>query len=190
MSATGETASGLARKAGLATTTLTRFLADDGSPMLGLRSITKIALAAGLPPPFAVPVDLAQGTRDDALPFAAGPGSRAAAVLAALQASGNGTMALQVKSRVLEQRGVLPGDVVIVDHTARASAGNLVCAQAFRWSEAATDLLLRVYEPPYLLAAAADPELAQQARRPLLVDNERVVIKGVVVACLRLLIDA
>lgn len=45
-----ETPTGLARRAGVAQSTLTRFLNSDEAPMLGLRTITKIAHAADINP--------------------------------------------------------------------------------------------------------------------------------------------
>lgn len=185
---TGETASGLARKAGLATTTLTRFLADDGSPMLGLRSIAKIAHAAGMPPPFALPAGAAPGGlgESEATRYQPTPRSPLADALAALTQGHNATDPWKICTRALEQRGVLPGDIVLVDLNARPDSGALVCAQVYEWSKGTAETVFRVYEPPYLVAAAADPALAEKLRRPLLVDNERVVIKGVVTGCLRL----
>src|SRR5918999_272887 len=54
---TGETPTGLARRAGVAQTTVTRFLNSDDAPMMGLRSISRIAEVSGVPP-----IGLAQPT--------------------------------------------------------------------------------------------------------------------------------
>jgi hypothetical protein len=56
-----------------------------------------------------------------------------------------------------------------------------VCAQLYRWSEGRADTVFRLYEPPYLVAMTRDAEL----RKPALVDNDRVIIKGVVILTLR-----
>src|SRR5947209_1043302 len=58
----------------------------------------------------------------------------------------------------------------------RPEAGGAVGAQVYDWRRAAAETVMRLYEPPYLVAASLDEGL----RRPLVVDNEQVIIKGVV----------
>lgn len=88
----------------------------------------------------------------------------------------------QVRSRSLDLAGLLPGDVVIIapDRT-DARPGEIVCATIYNWQDSAPISVLRLYEPPYLLAASTDP----QFRKPELVDHDRVIIKGLVVASFR-----
>lgn len=88
----------------------------------------------------------------------------------------------QLSGSALELSGYRPGDFLIVDLEDEAEAGDVVCAQIYDWQAASARTVLRLYQPPYLVAAAKDP-----ARyRPELVDNDKVVIKGVVVASFRL----
>lgn len=84
-------------------------------------------------------------------------------------------------TRALEGIGYLPGDILIVSLNMTPNAGQVVCAQEYRWSEGKADTIFRIYEPPYIVAASSEAAF----RKPLLVDNDRVVIKGVVIASIR-----
>lgn len=186
----GETPTALARRAGIAQTTLTRFLNDPDGPMLSLRTVARVAHVAGSAP---AGLDLAvsspaaaraPGLEDaEAAPFRA-PESLAPWLAAALDSIRQGRSAAdvwQIRSRALEHVGVLPGDLVVVDLGMRAESGDVVCAQHYEWARASAETIFRIYDPPYLLAASSDPEV----RKPLVVDNERVIIKGVMLALLR-----
>jgi len=85
-----------------------------------------------------------------------------------------------MKSRALEHAGYLPGDILIVDLNAKPQDGDAVCAQIYD-RNGKTETAFRIYEYPFLIAASADPDL----RRPVLVDNERASIRGVVMASIR-----
>lgn len=184
---TGETPSALARRAGLATTTLTRFLNDPNSPMLGLRSLAKIAHVAGIEAPIGVgKADQQQGMSEpEATPYLPTPETPLAAAIAALLGRRNAADPWLLTTRAIEQRGYMPGDVVIVDLNAKPESGSVVCAQVYEWAKGSAETVFRVYEPPYLVAACADAQLATALRRPLIGDNDRVVIKGVVTEALR-----
>lgn len=68
----------------------------------------------------------------------------------------------------------------MVDLNARPEVGDVVCAQVYdRAGKGET--VFRVFEDPFLVAATLDTKLI----RPLLIDNDRVVIRGVVVASFR-----
>jgi len=198
MEKTGETATGLARMAGIASTTLTRFLADPDAHMLSIRTMSKIGHAAGVPPPFAPLAgqpDTEQGQSSQlqigfAAPEAerfepAGRNDRLGNIAAAAIAGREATHPWSIRTRAVEGRGILPGDVVIVDLNATPSKGQIVCAQVYDWQTRQAETVWRVFEPPYLVAAALDPALAETLRRPLIVDNDRVVIKGVVTEVFR-----
>ena len=79
----------------------------------------------------------------------------------------------------------MPDDIVIVSLNEPPKPGSVICAQSYRWSEGRAETIFRIYEPPYIVAATRDTTL----RRPMLVDNDRVIIKGVVIAQLRWLAD-
>ncbi|MFA7504255.1 MAG: hypothetical protein WCZ28_06115 [Burkholderiaceae bacterium] len=176
---TGETPSALARRAGLATTTLTRFLSDPHAPMLGLRSIAKIAHVAGVTP-LGVPAGgepVAGPRKPEAEHFResqADPAMQKA--IAALIGARSDVEPWISRSDILEHAGVLPGDVLIVDTSASPAPGDIVRATLKDWKEAATETVFRLYEPPYLMAATLSP----RRRKPLLIEHDRVQITGVV----------
>jgi transcriptional regulator with XRE-family HTH domain len=86
----------------------------------------------------------------------------------------------EIKSSALNMAGFMPGDVLIVDLSRTAKAGDLVCAQVTFPEGVRT--VFRFYEPPYLVARSTE----QQYNRPELVDNDRAIIMGVVAASFRL----
>lgn len=60
--------------------------------------------------------------------------------------------------------------------------GDIVCAQAYDWSNPReTETLWRIYERPFLVAATRDAAF----RKPVLVDGDKIIIKGVVTAIFR-----
>lgn len=87
-----------------------------------------------------------------------------------------GLDAWRLKTDALEQVGYLAGDVVVVDMHAAAQPQDVVCAQVHNWRGGGSQTIWRVYDPPYLVGAAHD----RTAYKPVMVDSERVVIKGVV----------
>lgn len=186
---TGDTPSGLARRAGLATTTLTRFLNDAGSPMLSLRSIAKIAHVAGVPP-IGLSIEMAGAQSElrepEAVQYRSNePQSLVANALKALIGGRASASPWVLKSRALDAIGYMPNDILIVDLNVAAAPGDIVCAQAYNWTSGVAETMFRLFEAPYLVGATADPTPNASARRPLLVDNDRVIIKGAVIAALR-----
>jgi len=152
--------------------------------MLSLRTITKVAHAAGLEPPgFAGAHKVASGSmsEEQSEPYTATEQDPRQKAIDALIGNNNAAAPWVLKSPALELIGYLPGDVLIVDLNRLPVARDIVCAQHYHWSEARADTIFRVFEPPYLITATHQHDL----RRPLLVDNERVIIKGVVIFSLR-----
>lgn len=98
----------------------------------------------------------------------------------ALQGDRNGIDPWVLKSRSLEAAGYLPGDVLIVDLNARPEPGDVVCAQVYDRA-GRVETVFRIFEDPFLMAATLDRSLI----KPLLIDNDRVVVRGVVTASLR-----
>jgi SOS-response transcriptional repressor LexA len=85
-----------------------------------------------------------------------------------------------LRSRCLEVAGYVPGDVLMVDMNAKPEQGDVVCAQVYdRLGRAET--VFRIFEDPFLVASSLDGTFF----KPLLIDNERVVVRGVVVASFR-----
>jgi transcriptional regulator with XRE-family HTH domain len=103
------------------------------------------------------------------------------AALAAL-ADGRNCHPWLIRGRALVLAGYLPGDLVLVDHDINDPKRDaVVCAQVYDWEAASARTVLRLFAPPYLVAASPDPAY----RKPELVDGDRVMIKGVVVASIR-----
>ena len=168
----------IAKEVGVAASTLTRLLKEDSTATLHARTISRLQEYSGVsffggdpsaPAAF-------RGLAEDAVPFDAKGADPA--ITAAIKALIGGRKAADpwtMRTRALERIGFLPGDIVIVDLGRRAEAGDAVCAQVYDWRRAAAETVMRLYEPPYLVAASLDEGL----RRPLVVDNEQVIIKGV-----------
>ena len=183
----------LAERVGVHPTTLTRFLNHPDASTLSSNTVAKIAHVAGLPAPHPVgaPIGLAAlrpagsmpGLMEaEAEPFQAGQQQGGIdAAIERLTAGRNSADAWVLRTTTLELVGHLPGDIVIVDLAAKPERGDVVCAQVYRWSEGKADTIFRLFEPPYLVAASLTADL----RKPIIVDNDRVIIKGVVTELLR-----
>ncbi len=171
---TGLNATQLASKSGLAITTLTRFLNNpQHSSALSMRTISAIERETGIrygengPP---------AGFREtEAEPFTPGEQDPVAAVVDHLRTIANGMDPWVMKSRALESAGIQPGDILLVNLNRQPAAGDIVCAQVYDWTRGKAETVFRIWEPPYLVAATMEPKL----RRPMIVDNEHILIKGV-----------
>lgn len=188
----GATPSALAKRIGAAPSTLLRFLdAPTESPRtLHASTVDKIVAVTGYAPPEVAGGGsnqrIARGLRADGVPFIAGEHPEGAAIEAALRVlsgSRNASEGWTLKSRSLETAGLLPGAVLMVDLDRQPQAGDIVYAEIRDDHGKTTETTFRYFEPPYLVAASQDPAL----RKPMLVDNERVVILGVVTHELRTL---
>ena len=185
---TGDSPTALAKKAGLAQSTLTRFLNAEDAPLLGLRSITKIAAVSKVPAPgfqTANGEDATNFQEAEASPFLMDEQSQHERVAAAVEAIIGGRQAADpwvMKSDALKFAGYLPGDILIVDLARMPRAGEVACAQVYQWDKGQAGTVFRIYEPPFLVAASDDPAM----RKPLLVDNNHVVLKGTVTESLRI----
>lgn len=171
----------LAREARISQSTLAKFLGDPlDNAHLSLRSVEKIAQVSPLAPYLTEAP--ARGFGDaDAQPFDAGSRDDSA-TRAILGLSGDRSHVDPwiLRSRALEAMGYLPGDVLLVDLNERPVDGDVVCAQVYDRSGNA-ETVFRLLERPFLVAASFDRRLI----KPLLIDNELVVVRGVVVASVR-----
>jgi len=181
-----------ARRAGIAQSTLTRFLANDDAPMLSTRTLSKLAHAANTTPPFEIlpssspPVSRPAGLEDaEGHHYTAPEDSNLERAILALIGDRETADPWELNTWALSQLGYVPGDIVIVDLGRKAEPGDIVCAQDHQWGRGRTATIFRLYEPPYLVAATTRPELADRLRKPLLVDNDRVIIMGVVTDSVR-----
>lgn len=170
----------LAKAIRVAPSTLTRILKqpDDSSVTLSAGVLAKLQAFSGIPPPqldLASPTPRVSGVREDAVPYQY-EGSEFDTAIKLLVGKRRNADPWTIKTRALECAGYLPGDVVIVDLGAQAMAGEPVCAQVYDWRKGTAETVMRIFEPPYLVAATYDSSL----RKPLLVDDDRVTIKGLI----------
>lgn len=184
-SETGQSLRQIAQAAGVDPTVLTRLRNSPSyKGVLSPLTVRSIAEATKTRAPTEIIGDTgADSLRErEADPYVAAPDDPLASSVAHLLAGHAARFAWRVNNRVLEYEGVRPGDVLIVDLNAAPLARDLVCAQLYDWERpGAAETVFRLYEPPFLLASG--PE--EGARKPRLVDNDAVVVKGVVVATLR-----
>jgi hypothetical protein len=169
----------LAQELGIAASTLTRLLSepDDSTVTLHARTLSKLEEYSGIPfTSGGEQSGVGRGFREEAVPYDAKDADPA--LSAALKAiiSDRRAVLWTVRTRSLEGLGVLPGDIVIVDLGVRAQPGDTVCAEVYDVRRGTAETVLRVYEPPFLVAASFD----ETQRRALFVDDNNVTIKGVV----------
>ncbi len=173
----------LAREAGVDPSTLSKFLSDpDNKAQLQTNSVDKITAVGGIDPYQTAVPSRPQGLAEsEAEPFFLETASPIVELaVSALKQDHNGIDPWVMRSRALEHEGYLPGDILMVDLNVGPKSGDAVCAQVYdRQGKAET--VIRIYDDPFLISASSDPEV----RKPLLVDGDRVVILGVVVASFR-----
>lgn len=172
----------LAKAAAIDHSTLSKFLNDPlNAAHLNSTSVEKIAAAGGIPPYHKQAIVQARGfAESEAELLIDMPSNAMAAAIDTLKGGQLGADVWVMKSRALENAGFLPGDIMIVDLNAEPRDGDAVCVQLYDRAGRA-ETAFRIYESPFLVAASSDPVL----RRPVLVDNERAIIRGVVTATLR-----
>ncbi|MES2671582.1 MAG: hypothetical protein V4673_14355 [Pseudomonadota bacterium] len=177
---TGVKPTKLATEIGVAPSTLTRLLnePDNGKATLRATTLAKLESFSGIPAPTLElpegerPV---QGFREDATPYRETGDSSLSVVIKAIVGNRKNIDPWTIQTRALECAGFMPGDTVLVDLSRMPRAGEACCAQVLDWRGGKADTIMRVYEPPYLVAATFDATL----RKPQLVDDQRVIIKGV-----------
>lgn len=175
--ASGLTATEVARRAGLSSTTLTRPVREGPyNSTISTHTIDKVAEVTSYPPPEGLGRPRTRPARGfaepDAIPYRAPEKAELAA--------GPGRDWWLVKSRVLDLEGYLSGDRVLVDLRERPLPGDIVVAQVIA-ERGEPETVFRKFEPPFLLTRSTVPD----SGKPILVDYERVSIMGVVVASWR-----
>ncbi len=186
VAASGLELSNVARRAKLDPSTLTRFhQRNDSGHTLTAKTVKKIEDAFGVP---AYEVrrrpTLTAFQEPDAEPYRLEHDAQELMIqaLRAVVAKTNSVDLWLMKSQVLSAAGYRQGDVVIVDRDATPRAGDAVCAQIYDWRRGTAETIFRIYRTPYLLTAASQGEPGL----PEIVDDENVVIKGVVMGGARL----
>lgn len=177
----------LALNAGLAASTLTRYMNDrSGKLSVTERTLDAVARYTG------VPKNVFPGQRSlpgfgesEVVPFDAGsaepPPQWVHTAVAAHKGNRNGVDAWVMKGWALDLLGILPGDVIMIDQNRRPKAGDIVCAQLRDLATGRAETVMRRYEPPFLLTYSAKTGPS----RPEQVDDDRVVIVGVEVGVIR-----
>lgn len=166
----------LAKKVGLAPSTLLRALDEDNPSALERRSIKKIVDTFNVPAPQFADAQfgpLGFEEPDLVLPEAS-PQGFCGALLEPNQ------YVKIVNTRAADLAGYLPGDSVLFDMSVTPRAGDIVEAQVYGARDAET--IFRYFDPPYLVVRTADPGANQ---KPQLVDGERIKIVAVALRSLR-----
>lgn len=181
------TQTALAKKIGRDASTLSKFLSPNARAGHTLSSdiiagISRVTGIAAVDQP-AVPMAPRGFQEPDAAPFRADAHRQSDVIESVMHmvTQKNSVDAWTMQSRALETIGIMPGDILMVDLNATARAGDTVCAQIYDWPQNQARTVFRLYESPFLVAATSDRALM----RPELVDQEKVIILGVVVATLR-----
>lgn len=182
---TGEKASTIAGQSGVSDTTLTRLLNNpDYRHTLTQVTIDRIKKRYGVPGPeeYASQGRPSMPGFGEAERFDARRETPALAhIVEALVGGRNAHDVWRLKTEALTQSGYLAGDLVVVDLNLVPAAQDVVCAQVYDWTRGVAETVFRVYDPPFLVGAALD----RTAYKPLLVDQDRVIVKGVVVESFR-----
>lgn len=170
----------LAEAAGVSASTLTRVLKENSTGTLHARTISKLEKFSGVflfgSEPSAPPG--LRGLAEDAVRFdAESADPTVSAAITALIGGRQAAVPWTIRTRALECIGYLPGDIVIVDLGRQPARGDVVCAEVYSLGRQDAEMVMRIYEPPILAAASFDEQVL---RRPLMVDDARVTIKGVV----------
>lgn len=177
---TGQTLSELAEGAGLSSNTLTRLKQRD-SALLDALSVRMLCEHTGLAGPDLYKLGPTSGHAEEASRFdAAAPGVDPAIIQFVTLMTKNrpNAAAWWLKTRAIEESGYMIGDLVITDSAVPPHAGDAVCAQIRTGS---AEVVFRIFEPPYLMAFHNDASV----RKPLLIDNDRVIVIGTITESLR-----
>lgn len=166
----------LARQVGVSYTTIGNPAAGKGAGRMAFALLRRIAERTGEPLP--LPAAAAPGLAEDAAPAPAMPEDlRERRLVAELAPGARNASVWTVKTAALQLAGIVPGDKVVLDPDAAPREGDAVIAQLYDWDRVSARTVLRLFQPPYLVAAAAD---AVQYR-PITLD-QAVGIKGAIVA--------
>ncbi|WP_198021018.1 hypothetical protein [Mesorhizobium sp. LNJC391B00] len=173
--------SDLALNAGLAASTVTRYINDkSGKLSVTERTIEAIAVYSGIPknvlpgqrrlPGFGESETVKYDARQDgALP------DWVNTAIAAHKGNRNGVEPWLMKGWALDQLGILPGDILMIDQNRRPKAGDIVVAQLTDPVTQRTESVMRRFDPPFITTHSSK----MGPGRPETVDDDRVVIMGV-----------
>lgn len=171
----------LAKMTGISPTTIYRALDPDSQFTATMRTLNKIAQKTGKAPPAVADVDSeaeAAVFRNDghSVQRVDLPAQISKAYLNDLRFA-----ALKVCDRSLELEGYMPGDIVVVDEDISPKSGDIVWAEIKPSVPGASQTVLRLFEPPFLLSRAVERRVDQL---PVLIDRS-VRILGTAVEMVR-----
>lgn len=180
---TGLTKTEIARQAGVSPSTLSKFENDpDNIAQLEAMTVRKIEASTGYPLASYERAPAAGGlAAPEAEPYAARDGDPVQRALAAYVEGENAIVPWRLNTAALEGAGYLEGDILLVDLNAEPRDGDMVCAQLYDWSGAATTVF-RVFQRPFFLTSPGAPG---RPVTPILLDGKAAQVRGVVVASLR-----
>lgn len=182
----GLTITEIARVAKLHPSSLTRFKnKDESGHTLTAKTVKKIEEATRVPAYESRQKPVIQSfSEEEAQPFIAmdSSGNPVETALKVAVKEANNIQLWTLKTNSLAAVGYLPGMVVAVDQEATPRTGDAVCAQKYDFRRGTAETLFRVFRHPYLMTASDIGEPAL----PEIVDNENVVIIGVIVGGFRL----
>lgn len=181
----GVSPSRLALNSGSAASTVTRFLNDE-SGTIGVTQTTleKIAAYTGFRPHQFPGRNRAGFAEPDAVAFANDNGDHQDWVrqaVAAARAGKNGIEAWVMKGAALDGLGILPNDVVLIDHNLKPKAGDVVVVQIVDYATGSAETVMRVFQPPFVVGHS----IRLGPIRPEHVDEERVSVTGTSIGVLR-----
>lgn len=168
----GLTPTQMARDIGLSPSSLTRHMQPNFTRQPRIETLRKIASHYGV----AIPQRLL-GSTEPPRGFA----ETDAEPLSGYDVSEPGWNANQsdwrVKSGVLAAMGCMPGDTIRFDAAVEPVFGDIVIAQHYRPRHTNADTVMRLYMPPYLVAA----EIGRPSIEPITIGSDNVVIMGTMV---------
>jgi hypothetical protein len=166
----------LAEAAGVRASTLTRVLKEGSTRMLSANTLSKLQDYSRIPLHLGGEMYGAHGFAEEAVRFVAESADSAVSTAITALIGDREAVPWTIRTRALECMGYLPGDIVIVDLGHRPEPGDVVWAEVYTLGRSDPEMVMRIYAPPFLAAASLD----EQLRRPLMVDDARVIIRGVV----------
>ncbi len=174
----------LAKSAGVGQPTITRYVNDrTGKVGISQRTLDAISKFSGIPPH---KMPTARTPSDpDAVPYTEEHAAEGTGWLAKIVMKANTEEPWRkpwlMTSRALDFAGIQPGDILFVDSRLTPKSGDTVLAEVFRVQASGAEHVVRLFEPPFLLTRSSMPA----SLKPLIVDADTVVIRGVVDFVLR-----
>lgn len=182
----GMTASGLAGEIGLAPSTFTRFMKEpaNSEKTLSAATMDKVEQLRQVNSDSPIPTQ-AQGQwqsfREEAEELLLDPAddSDLAKAVRSLIGGRDGVAPWTLRTRALELEGFLPGDIVLVDANAAPQPGDAVCATVYDRSHTKPETVMRLFQNAGPVNLLVSRTVVHATQRPLVVDNDRVMIRGV-----------